>query len=167
MKKMAIIAAIDEEFGIGKNGEMPWHIPEDFKWFKEITKNSICIMGRNTFTELADKFKYNITGKLLPNRLSCVITSHNIQTNDNVKVFSNINECLKTYETDDRNIFFIGGAGIFSECLYLVNEIYLTCVVGKHSCTTFFPKDDFEHQKFELNLKKSTAECNFYHGFRK
>lgn len=166
MNKKCLIAAIDENFGIGKNGILPWRIPEDFKWFKELTNKSICIMGYNTYKELADKFDYHNTGKLLPNRLSCVITSKSIPIGNNVISFTSISDCLVNLKNDERDKFFIGGAGIFEEALYLIDEIYLTCVHGNFNCDTFFPRDALEAQKFSLNLVKQIPECNFYTGIR-
>lgn len=162
----ALIAAVDDEFGIGRNGLIPWYVPEDFKWFKKHTQKSICIMGYNTFKELADKFDYHNTGKLLPNRMCCIITSKSIPISLNIQSFKSIDECLKYFENDERNKFFIGGVGIFKEALHLVDRVYLTCISGKYNCDTFFPIDALEFQKIKLNLVQSSEKCNFYIGNR-
>jgi dihydrofolate reductase len=63
-----LIVAIDEEFGIGKNNSIPWHISEDLKNFKRLTINNVCIMGRNTWTSLPSQFQP------LPNRKNIIIS---------------------------------------------------------------------------------------------
>ena len=63
--KLSIIVAMDEKSGIGKNGKIPWHIPEDLKHFKQITSSHPVIMGRKTFESI---------GKPLPNRTNIVVT---------------------------------------------------------------------------------------------
>lgn len=162
----AIIAAVDEKFGIGKNGKIPWHVPDDFKWFKEQTQNSICVMGYNTFKELADKFDYHNTGKLLPKRLSCVITSKNIPINHNVMAFKSISEANEFFKDDSRDIFYIGGAGIFEEALYFVDMIFLTSIHGEYDCDIFFPRETFEQQKIKMKYAVGGKGCSFYVGGR-
>ena len=72
MRTINLIAAVDEEFGLGRDGKIPWHYPEDFKFFKEKTKGHVCVMGRKTFDDLLTYAK----GKaVLPGRQCIVVTS--------------------------------------------------------------------------------------------
>lgn len=70
LRKTAIVVAYDEEMGIGKDGTLPWHIPEELQHFKNVTNNSIVIMGRITYESLPTKYRP------LPDRLNMVITSY-------------------------------------------------------------------------------------------
>jgi dihydrofolate reductase len=57
MNNVNIIVAVDDAGGFGKDGKIPWHFPEDFKRFKEITKDSVCVMGRNTYEDMLEMVK--------------------------------------------------------------------------------------------------------------
>ena len=145
----SIIVAVDEKWGIGKDGVLPWHIPEDLKRFKELTKNSICIMGYNTYKEIAQRFNYEETRKFLPFRLSIVITKrfipHSGNCNDDIikngLVLSSrsITEALDLVSNRKEDIFFLGGVGIFKESIDLVDKIYFTFVKGEFNCDVKFP----------------------------
>lgn len=147
--KKAIIVAVDEKWGIGKNGVLPWHIPEDLKRFKSLTKNSICIMGYNTYKEIADRFNYVETRKFLPFRHSVVITKkfipHSGVWNDDIKkdgvVVSakTITEALEKVSHRPEDVFFLGGGGIFKEAIDIVDTVEFTYVTGDFNCDTFFP----------------------------
>ena len=78
MKQVSLIAAVDSNGGIGKNGKLPWNIPQDMKHFKEITSNSTCIMGRKTYFDMLEMMKIKniiVKNDILPTRQSIVITS--------------------------------------------------------------------------------------------
>lgn len=137
---IAIIAAVDQEGGIGKNGCIPWHIPADLKRFKELTKDSICIMGYNTFKEIADKFDYENTDNFLKNRLSYVLTSKNIkQVSSVVESFSNLDAAFESAKKQNKNVFFIGGNSIFEYGLEHCDKLFFTYVKGNYDCNVFFP----------------------------
>lgn len=154
----AIIVAVDNTWGIGKNGSIPWHFKEDFKWFKEQTKNSSIIMGYNTFHELALKFNYYEKKKLLPNRMAYVISSRAIEGSETVKTgFTSINDAISHSEKyyPDNNIFLIGGNKIFEEGLPLVDTVFLTKISENYDCDVFFPQSKFEEIKFiNSDMKK-------------
>ena len=98
-----LIWAQDENGGIGKNGQLPWHISEDLKNFKKITSNSTIIMGRKTWDSLPIK--------PLPNRENIVLSKslhHNIQT------YKSYEECLNELQIKNvKKIFIIGGRSIY------------------------------------------------------
>lgn len=145
----SIIVAVDEKWGIGKNSVLPWHIPEDLKRFKSLTKNSICIMGYNTYKEIADRFNYVETRKFLPFRLSIVITKRfiphsgnlggDIEKNGIVISARSITEALENVSHRTEDIFFLGGAGIFKEAINLVDNVGFTFVDGNFNCDVSFP----------------------------
>ena len=135
MKKFGLVAAADLEWGIGKDGRIPWHFPEDFKWFKKLTMESTCFMGYNTYAELAllrDKKK-----ELLPGRNAVVISSKAIN-DKRIQVCRDI-EAYEDFATDLN--FFIGGTRIFEFAMDKVHAAYITRIPLLHDCDTFFPKE--------------------------
>lgn len=170
--KKCIIVAIDEKLGIGKNGRLPWHNPADLKRFKKLTKNSICVMGYNTYKEIADRFDYDNTSKFLPNRISAVITSKSIKETDNietgsVKSFKSIKECIDYFENINPsifdNLFFIGGYGIFKESFkYDIDVVYLTSIRNDYLCDVFFPEDIFNQLIEYYEQKITNGDNNSY-----
>jgi len=128
-----LICAIDDEFGIGKGGVLPWKYSEDLKFFKKTTMGSTCFMGKKTYLELEHYAK----GKpeLLIGRKAVVIT-HGELKDDRVTV---LNDITKYKEVAGKTNFFIGGNSIFDFALDFVDTVYLTKVPGTHSCDTFFP----------------------------
>lgn len=148
--RKAIILAVDDNWGIGKDGKLPWHIPEDMKFFSSETKNSICIMGYNTYKEIADKFNYEKTGKFLPNRLCYVITQKRIPETDNVKQFTSLEAAFDESKKHEKNVFFIGGFGIFKEAMSYIDKMYITNVFGKFDCdVSFNPFDEIDMRRIE------------------
>ena len=154
----SIIVAMTYNGGIGKDGKLPWHLPADLKRFKELTKNSVCIMGYNTYREIADRFNYETTGKFLPFRLSVVVSSRNIPQSGEasdmipqkgiVLSAKSIDEALKLVSERTEDIFFLGGESIFKEAMDIVDTIYFTMIYDgsdlnprndKFNCDRFFP----------------------------
>lgn len=149
--EFSVIAATDEQWGIGKNGIIPWRYSEDFKWFKEKTLGSTCYMGRNTYLELADIMK----GKkeLLPGRKCIVISSHEIDDH-RITVCNNINNYID-YASDDN--FFIGGSSIFRFGLQVADYAYITNIPGDHECDVRFPGEVIE-RNFNLNRQITLSD---------
>ena len=138
-----IIVAHDENRGIGKDNKIPWHIPEEFKFFKTTTIGNCCIMGRKTWDSLPFK--------PLKNRCNIVV-SNTIQSLPDAFVCSSLQEAvLKT----GNNAFIIGGSKIYDEALSLniIDEIYVSEIKGQYDCDTFFPTLDLSiWNKVELYL---------------
>ncbi len=146
MNKFNIIVAVDQKGGIGKENSMPWHNPEDLRFFQEITNNSMIIMGRKTWESLPTK--------PLKNRIN-VIVSHDYQTKyKDVIICDSLEKalCLKT----DTKVFVIGGSEIYKQSFnYLHNcvRLYLTQIQHDFNCDRFFP--DYT-QGFYLAKKSDT-----------
>ncbi|MGB2868117.1 MAG: dihydrofolate reductase [Bacteroidota bacterium] len=128
--KLAFIAALGRNRVIGRNGKLPWHLPEDLKRFKRLTTGHTVLMGRKSFESL---------GKPLPNRRNVVLSSKPIP---GVQTFSSIKAALKELQNDER-VFVIGGGEIFKALLEKADEMFLTFVDGDFEGDTFFPP--FEH----------------------
>src|SRR5262245_51281334 len=95
------IAALSPNRVIGRNNRIPWHLPEDFRWFKEITMGHILLMGRKTFESI---------GRPLPGRETVVLSRRGFQS-DGVRVVSTVAEL--DFSRDPRTVFVCGGAEIY------------------------------------------------------
>ena len=125
--KFILIAACDEQYGIGYQGRLPWHLPADLAFFKEKTFAKAVLMGRKTF--------YSI-GKPLPGRRNIVL-SRQALTIPGVEVIKDIND-LKDMNLDV--IMVIGGQQIYEMLLPCAEKIFLTEVHAKCKADAFFPK---------------------------
>ena len=120
---------------IGKGNQIPWHLPEDFRWFKQTTSGHVLIMGRKTYESI---------GKPLPNRKTIVLSRSNL-TIPGVAVAHSLEEIDPG--TDSRDYFICGGAEIYAQALARCSDLYLTLVKRTVEGDAFFPP--FEEQ-FEL-----------------
>ena len=117
---------------IGNAGKIPWHLPEDFKWFKQTTLGHILLMGRKTFESI---------GKPLPGRETIVLSQTGFEY-PGVRTAAHLSEVR--VDNDSRTIFICGGAQIYQQYLPLCSELYLTLVKRTVDGDAFFPR--FEDQ---------------------
>ncbi|WP_411275680.1 dihydrofolate reductase [Daejeonella sp.] len=143
--KISLIVAVDENNGIGKDNQLPWHLPADLKHFKNLTTGHPIIMGRKTFESI---------GKALPNRHNIVISRQSDYLAEGVTVVSSLTQAFALCEDHDE-AFIIGGAEIFMLALPLANVLYLTIIHHQFNADTFFPKIG---TKSWLNAESSTHE---------
>ncbi len=145
---------------IGNGNQIPWHLPEDFQWFKATTSGHVIVMGRKTFESI---------GKPLPNR-ETIVLSRAAWSHPGVRTMRGLSELLAWMETpapglaatlapsdgeragvrgspDQRQVFICGGAQIYEQTLPLCSELFLTLVKREVVGDAFFPK--FE-DRFEL-----------------
>lgn len=127
--KITLIVAAAENNAIGKDNQMLWHLPNDFKYFKKQTLNHSVVMGRKTFESI---------GKPLPERRNIVITRNPDWMADDVDVANSLDEVL-TYCRDEREIFIIGGANIYKQALPLASKVLLTRVHTNIDGDAYFP----------------------------
>ncbi len=120
---ISLIAAHDLDRVIGKNNDLPWHIAEDLKQFKDITTGHPVIMGRNTFRSIYDRL-----GKPLLERQNIVISSHVLKI-ENVETVNSLNEAIERADDSDE-VFIIGGSRVYNDALAedLVDRMYITLV---------------------------------------
>lgn len=129
-----VVAAADNNV-IGKDNAMPWHIPEDFKHFKEVTMGKPCIMGRKTFESILVSL-----GKPLPGRVNIIISRKNYQ-HDGALTCKDLDEAIdQAKRTASEEICIIGGAQIYNLALPLANRVYLTRVHQSPEGDAFFPE---------------------------
>lgn len=132
-----MIAAVAENFALGKDNELVWHLPDDFKRFKQLTTNHYIIMGRKTFESFP---------KPLPNRTHVIITRQQDYKAEGCLVVANLDEALAMVPKDE-NTFVIGGGEIYALALPFTDVIELTKVHARFEADTFFPEIDAKQWK--------------------
>lgn len=155
--KIAVIVAMGENREIGKAGKLLWHIPEDLKRFKEITRGHPIIMGRKTYQSI---------GKALPGRTNLVISQDPEFKAEGCAIAHSLEEalqqaCIEYYQSaqSDNEIFVIGGGQIYQQALSFADKLYLTLVEGNFpEADTFFP----DYSEFNKIVYKANQESDGY-----
>lgn len=153
MSNISIIVAIAENFAIGKDNELLFHLPADLKRFREITTGHTLIMGRNTLLSLP---KWP-----LPNRRHIVITDKPEDVFPGCELVYSIEEALEKVE-HEVEAFVIGGGMVYRQFFPIAGKLYLTLVHKSFEADTFFPSIDFEDWE-ELSREDSYDEENDFH----
>src|SRR5690349_6140919 len=135
MQHIALIAAMSENGVIGNHNALPWHLPEELKYFREKTRGKPVIMGRKTFTSMGNK--------PLPNRLNIILTQDLNFSALGYRVVHSVVAALKAVN-DCEESMIIGGAQIYEIFLPIVSRIYLTIVHQICEGDTFFPKVNWD-----------------------
>jgi len=134
---IALVVAVAENGVIGKDGKLPWRIPEDMKWFKERTLGKPCVMGRKTWESLPKR--------PLPGRTNIVVTRERSYLADGAVVVHTLEAALDVAAGEGAGeIMVIGGADLYRAALPLARRIYLTSVHGAVDGDTLFPEIDRE-----------------------
>jgi dihydrofolate reductase len=131
---ITLIAAKAANNCIGKNGQLPWNIPEDLKHFREITIGKTVLMGRKTWESIPTKYRP------LPGRKNVVVSRDPLFTATGGEVFHDLSEALSILSKEE--VCIIGGSALFKECLPLAQTIELTQIHAVYEGDTFFPEID-------------------------
>lgn len=135
---ITIIAAASQNNALGKDNNLLWHLPEDFKRFKQITTGHYIIMGRKTFESFP---------KPLPNRTHIIITRQSEYIAEGCIVVNSLEDAVKSAPKNEE-VFIIGGAQIYEQSLQFADKIDLTRVHAKLDADAFFP--DFDTSEWDL-----------------
>ncbi len=155
--KLSIIAAIGKNRELGKDKKMLWHIPEDFKYFKEKTLGHPVIMGQTT---------HNSIGFILPDRLNIVLTKDKNKKNTTNLVFvDSIKKAIEEARKKEKEeIFIIGGASVYKQFLDRIDKLYLTLINAKFpEANVFFP--EYENIFTKEQVVKNGQDKNFNYEF--
>ena len=128
--KIHLIWAQEENGGIGKDGNLPWHISEDLKNFKRLTSGSTILMGRNTWESLPVR--------PLPERRNIVLSSKEVP---DVEYYTSVEECIETLDGDGtEKLFVIGGTTVYRNFIHRADELHITHVDEMtKGIDTYFP----------------------------
>ena len=140
---------------IGRDGTLPWHLPEDMAYFKRMTAGCPVIMGRKT---------YDSIGKPLPNRLNIVISRSKDLKIEGCTVASSLQDAIEIAknESDKDEVFVIGGEKIYNLAENLATKLYLTKVDASLDGDAFFNLKPYENWKLLSSLSYQKDEKNEY-----
>ncbi|MDG2052614.1 MAG: dihydrofolate reductase [Flavobacteriaceae bacterium] len=151
---ITIIAAAGSNNELGKDNDLVWHLPKDFKRFKKLTTGHHIIMGRKTFQSFP---------KPLPNRVHIVITRNTNYHAEGAIIVHSMTEALELAKDDDQ-AFIIGGGEIYKLGMKIADKIELTRINSSFEADTFFPEISSENWKLiseEFHLKDEKHKFDF------
>ncbi|HET6243501.1 MAG: dihydrofolate reductase [Bacteroidetes bacterium] len=148
----SFLVAVAKNNVIGKDNKLPWYLPADLRFFKNLTTGHHIIMGRKTFESF---------GKPLPNRTSVVITRKKDYNSQGCIVVHSIEEAIKTAAVE-KEIFIIGGEEIFSQSMSIADRIYLTRINEEFEGDAFFPELNSQEWKLKEKQDFEADEKNKY-----
>ena len=156
---ISLVVAAASNNAIGKDGKMPWHLPNDMKHFKNVTWGMPVVMGRKTFDSL---------GKPLTGRKNIVITRQAGWTVEGTVTVANIDDAIfLAKETDAKEVMIIGGGEIYKMLFDKADRIYLTRVEAEPDADTYFPSIDPGKWKLVSQKNYEADEKNaFNHSFQ-
>ncbi|MBN2611757.1 MAG: dihydrofolate reductase [Bacteroidales bacterium] len=134
MKNISIIVAISENFAIGKDNRLLWHIPDDLKRVKTLTSGNVIVMGRNTY--------FSLPKRPLPDRINLVISDNKNDRFDGCLMAYSFEEAMEKMSSSKENFIF-GGSSVYRQFYPVANKLYLTLVHKYFEADTFFPEIDF------------------------
>lgn len=152
MGVLTMIAAAAENNALGKDNDLVWHLPDDFKRFKQLTTGHHIIMGRKTFETFP---------KPLPNRTHIVITRKKDYQKEGAIVVNSLEEALELAKEDPQP-FIIGGGEIYKLALPKADKIELTRVHGTFEADAFFPEIDEENWELVSSSFHPSDEAHNY-----
>lgn len=130
---ITLIAAIAENNALGKDNKMLWHLPDDFRRFKQLTSGHYIIMGRKTFESLPD---------MLPNRTHVIITRQKDYKAEGCIIVNSLDEAVAACPQDE-DVFVIGGGEIYKQAIDMADKLEITRVYGiSPDADAFFPEID-------------------------
>ncbi|CDZ76530.1 Dihydrofolate reductase [Legionella massiliensis] len=151
MTTITMVAAVDKNYGLGKDNHLLCHLPADLKHFKTLTLGKPVIMGRHTFESI---------GKPLPARTNIVMSRNKLHI-EGVELVSSLSEALSLAATA-AEVMIIGGAKVYEQALPYTNKIYLTLIHHQFEADVFFPKLDESVWRCTESLFRQRDEKNDY-----
>jgi dihydrofolate reductase len=152
-KRFKAIAAMSENRVIGNGAQIPWHLPEDFAWFKQMTTGQVVVMGRTTFESI---------GRPLPKRETIVVSRSGF-SHPGVRTVRDLGEI--DVNADVRDVFICGGAQIYAIALPHCSDLYLTHIKRVVEGDVLFPP--FEHLFSDGELLRTTPDFDIRHYRRR
>lgn len=155
--KLSIIAAMTKNRVIGKDNDMPWHLPDDLQFFKKNTLGKPVIMGRKTFESLGCR--------PLPKRPNLVI-SRQTDLGYSVPVFDSIQKALTAVKDDNPDeVVIMGGGQLYKQMVGQVDRLYLTLIDAELAGDTYFPDWNEEGEWFEVSREHHPADERHAYAF--
>lgn len=155
---ISLIAAMARHRVIGKDNQMPWHLPADLAHFKKVTLGKPIVMGRKTFDSV---------GRPLPGRRNIVISRQKNLSIEGVECVDSLESALSLLK-NEAEIMIIGGASVYEQALPMADQLYLTYINLNCEGDAFFP--EFDENNYLISAReahqpdeKNTLACEFLH----
>lgn len=157
---VSLIVAMARNRTIGRGNDLPWHIPEDLKYFKSVTRGKPVIMGRKTFDSIISRI-----GKPLPDRPNYVISRTPPARSDIIACLS-LEDAIAKAKADhpDQEIVIMGGASIYEQALDLVDRMYLTVIDADIEGDAWFPV--YDERDWKMTESTASASNGWTYEFR-
>lgn len=156
---ISLIAALTENRVIGKSNDLPWHLPDDMKYFMQTTVGHHVIMGRKNYESIPEKFRP------LANRTNIVVTRQEEFDAPGCMVVNSIPAGIDiAIDNREAEIFIIGGAEIYAQSLAFANRLYLTEIQTSLEGDAFFPGFS-KHEWNEVSRKHHPADARHTYAF--
>lgn len=145
--KISIIAALSNNRVIGINNDLPWHLPDDMKFFKQKTEGHMVVMGRKNYESIPTKFRP------LPNRVNVILTRNSAYQAEGCQVFSSLHESIEfARNNNETELFIIGGGQVYQDAIDKADILYLTQIDATiEGGQVFFPNLGAEWEETERN----------------
>jgi len=131
---VTLVAAVAANGVIGRDGGLPWHLPEDLPRVKRLTLGHVLVMGRRTYESI---------GRPLPGRTTVVVTRQPDWAHPDVLVATSVEEALSIAGALDHEVYVMGGTEIFRAALPVADRLLITEVAGEPDGDTYFPEVDW------------------------
>jgi dihydrofolate reductase len=156
---ISLIVAMDEQRGIGVDGQLPWHLPADLKRFKSLTMGHHLIMGRKTYESI---------GSPLPGRTMIIVTRNPTYQPDGCMVARSLETAIEFARMGNENeVFIIGGGDLFEQAIHLADRIYLSLVHASLPADVYFPEISSEiWHETEMELIPADEENMYAFTFK-
>jgi len=128
MPQVRFLVAVDEEYGIAKNGKIPWDTPGDVEYFRAMTKFGTIVSGTKTLSSLSEKYRQD--------KKIFAITHQNLP-DQGLTIVHDLDQFFKELVED---VWIIGGGQIFAQALPYATHMFVTRISGSYDCDVFFPK---------------------------
>jgi dihydrofolate reductase len=156
---ISMIAAVSENMVIGRNNDLPWHLPDDMKYFMQTTKGHCVIMGRKNYESIPEKFRP------LPNRTNIVVTRQKDFKAPGCVVVHSLSQALEKAEgIGPDEVFIIGGSEVYRQGFILAKKLYLTEIKATIEGDVHFPT--FNRKEWqEVSRKKHDIDPRHAYAF--
>jgi dihydrofolate reductase len=146
---MEIVVAMTDNFVIGANGDMPWHLPADLQHFKKLTSGGAIVMGRRTWESI---------GRPLPNRKNIIVTRQDGFRADGATVVHSLDEAVQA--ASGKKLFIIGGGEIYKSSLDRATLLHITRIHTTIDGDTYFPEVDTSSWKLCASTNRPSDSNN-------
>ncbi len=153
---ISFIVAMDKNHIIGRDNQLPWHLPADLAFFKRVTMSHPIVMGRKTHESI---------GRVLPGRENIILTRDPSYAADGCTIIHSVDEIKEIEQTKNEELFVIGGAEIFKETFKIADRLYITLIDEEFEGDTYFPEfnqKDWTIVSKEKGLKDEKNPYNYH-----